>query len=426
MSVVDSSAAGSRPSFGLKSLFIVLTVAAVVVTPVRWFGGAYLVCALFSIALIVGCWYAYGRERRPAAAVVAIVGLMISVPLAIAVAIFCAHAFFNLLLCGVLVIVRPRRTAFAISLIGLMVVVYGFAFREGAAELQRLDALRAQYPFESLAKRLEFERKSSAVKTSPQEKVFLAADVKLNLDEQDDRYDASRHRRAWALRELHEETYNHFASAAGFGYSRMPSIQRLVIDWEPRSPLVMPYTVGIESTSDSAALHAVHTAALDSFIASERQGFVRSVDEVAGFESHGPEEMYHPGRCGCDSAPQWQVSRLELVSLLRHQEPRVYVAETMPTMDQLADVPHRPLDDFEKRSLPQLTTQKDIVFRDDTDRLLMLGAVRAGKTCLECHEGTRGKLLGAFSYAITPIEKPEEPEAAPPKTQSVSNFAQAN
>jgi hypothetical protein len=92
-------------------------------------------------------------------------------------------------------------------------------------------------------------------------------------------------------------------------------------------------------------------------------------------------------------------------------------------MDQLADVPHRPLNEFEASALSQLATQKDVVFRDDSERVLMLGAVRAGKTCLECHEGTRGILLGAFSYEITPIEKPREPDG-PSQTQPITSVAQ--
>jgi hypothetical protein len=34
----------------------------------------------------------------------------------------------------------------------------------------------------------------------------------------------------------------------------------------------------------------------------------------------------------------------------------------------------------------------------------MLGAVRAGNDCLQCHNGPRGKLLGAFSYEFRGLE----------------------
>ena len=57
----------------------------------------------------------------------------------------------------------------------------------------------------------------------------------------------------------------------------------------------------------------------------------------------------------------WQVVRLELVSLLRYSEPRVYVAATMPAMDQLATVPHRALNEFERGALPSLESRQDVV-----------------------------------------------------------------
>jgi hypothetical protein len=83
-------------------------------------------------------------------------------------------------------------------------------------------------------------------------------------------------------------------------------------------------------------------------------------------------------------------------------EQRVYLAEVRPTIE-IPDVPHWPLNDFEKQALPQLASQTDIVVDARPTKIKMLGAIRAGKTCLKCHSGERGKLLGAFSYEIAPI-----------------------
>jgi hypothetical protein len=404
MSIADSSGPASSPRFGLKSVFAFLTAAAVLLTPTYWFGGAYLVNAIFSAGLVVACIATYGLDRRPAAFAVAIIGAVMGFPLAIFLLAFFAHAVFNAILCIPLAIVRPPRTMFSAAVVGLMVVVYGFIFAEGAAELRRLQAIKLQYPLKSLASRLEFEKQRRQRNDGPRPALQLAANVALQLDDQDDRQDMFRYRRAWALRELHENTYRHFEQAAGFGVSRMPSLRYIDFEWEPRSPLNIPYAVNITSPKDGAELYGVHRTAVDKFVDPDWTGYVRSVNEVAGFEPHGLQAM--PERGSCDSEPiaKWQVVRLELVSLLRHDEPRVYVAETMPAMDQLAGVPHRALNDFEASALAQLETQKDIVVGDETNRLLMLGAVRAGKTCLECHDGPRGTLLGAFSYEITQIQ----------------------
>jgi len=96
----------------------------------------------------------------------------------------------------------------------------------------------------------------------------------------------------------------------------------------------------------------------------------------------------------------WTVAKLELVSLLKHSEPRVYVSTQLPRMDQLKDAPTRPLDPFESRSLEQLRTAQDLVLEQRASDVRMLGSVRAGKNCLQCHNVTRGDLLGAFSYEL--------------------------
>jgi hypothetical protein len=103
-----------------------------------------------------------------------------------------------------------------------------------------------------------------------------------------------------------------------------------------------------------------------------------------------------------DNVRQWQVVRLELVGLLRG-DPRVYVAETLPPLDQIAEAPHRPPNEFETSALAKLASQEDVVVEQRPERIRMVGALRAGKSCLECHEGERGKLLGAFSYEIVSI-----------------------
>jgi hypothetical protein len=162
----------------------------------------------------------------------------------------------------------------------------------------------------------------------------------------------------------------------------------------------------------------LHRNAIANFVDPERIGYVRDRDTVAGFESHrlssfADENYVSKGRPDwLEGRPDWQIVRLELVSLLRHDEPRVYVAESMPSMDELAGVPHRALNEFERGALPQLVAQQDVVIGTGAQRIAMLGAVRAGATCLECHEERRGELLGAFSYELTPLPSTEKATAA--------------
>jgi hypothetical protein len=143
-------------------------------------------------------------------------------------------------------------------------------------------------------------------------------------------------------------------------------------------------------------------------------GVRQPVTEVIGFQSHAFHR--HPGRL-MSNPEQWNIKRLELVSLLKFEEPRVYQLDHLPRMDQLAqaDVPTRLLTDFEVWALEQLWTEKDIVLDHtvlnhtvlnhtvldaQSTSYQMLGSLRAGEQCLECHSVARGELLGAFSYEL--------------------------
>jgi hypothetical protein len=149
-------------------------------------------------------------------------------------------------------------------------------------------------------------------------------------------------------------------------------------------------------------LSPIHHLILLEFGDLDRSGFVRSRKAVAGFQPHRVTSQADVAGGG-NEASHWQIARLELVSLLRHETPRVYVADQLPSMDQLAEVPNRALNDFEASALPQLETSEDVVIDQGQKRIQMLGSVRAASSCLECHEGERGRLLGAFSYEITPV-----------------------
>ena len=94
--------------------------------------------------------------------------------------------------------------------------------------------------------------------------------------------------------------------------------------------------------------------------------------------------------------------RLELVSLLKFDEPRVYVLDHLPRMDQLShnNAPTRPLNSFESEALQKLRADEDIVVSFQETKYRMLGSLRAAKKCLDCHSVQRGDLLGAFSYDL--------------------------
>jgi len=101
-----------------------------------------------------------------------------------------------------------------------------------------------------------------------------------------------------------------------------------------------------------------------------------------------------------DSGIAWKANRLELVSLLMHDEPLVYDVDELPNMETLSSetAKTRALDEFETKALEALKSGEELFVRATKNRILMVGSIRASEQCLSCHSVKKGDLLGAFSY----------------------------
>ena len=60
----------------------------------------------------------------------------------------------------------------------------------------------------------------------------------------------------------------------------------------------------------------------------------------------------------------------------------------------------RGLGAFEEEALASLEKGEDVIARATTNRIEMVGSLRAAKQCLQCHDAKRGELLGAFTYEL--------------------------
>jgi hypothetical protein len=390
--------------FSLKQLLLLIGLACPLLVPAYYFGGIYIFSVICSLMLIAFCASAYRKSPANAVAV-AFFGLVVGFFFTFVAFTIGVHAFINLPVCLVLALtgVRPRR--FVSVLVIVMFAAYALALYPGIVAARNLARIKANTPFVSLVDRLAFENSPTSAAATTIESIPLTPAVVKRLDDQDGRLYRRRHDRAWALEQLHEQTAQQFARAAGFGISRMPYVTAMKIELQPRMPLSMPAPVTISPiNSEFASLSELHNNATYNFVDPNRMGYVRSRREVSGFESHGLSSLVSDDYYCAKRQPDWEVTRLELVSLLRHDERRVYVAKSLPEMDKLAEVPTRELNSFELAALPKLATQQDAVVNPGINRIEMLGALRAGNTCLECHQGPRGKLLGAFSYELVPIK----------------------
>lgn len=304
---------------------------------------------------------------------------------------------------------------------------------EGAELEKAISILRERYSFQSLRKRMTFQENP------------VPASIRRNeaVEGEIPQYSL----RGQALAMLHSEEVEEFINRPGQGFRRTISISPYDIEsrsqWAKRietqpvdSKLLGEPTIALKpfaqnqdspdhfmasySMSESGMpttnlAQMFHRESAHGFTNPESFGFVRNLDEVAGFEAHQarfPEDWdgsiriqnqtffdkYQRKPIGLDV--EWKINRLQLVSLLLHDEPRVYESENLPNMEELSgsNAETRTLNDFESNSLEKLYAGEEAIMHATPNRLVMLGALRANTTCLQCHSVKENELLGAFSY----------------------------
>jgi len=300
--------------------------------------------------------------------------------------------------------------------------------------------LRKRYPIVSVAERLEYEASRRQDRERRLPTLTDASRKHLSERERPNGEDPIQNVRAESLRLLHSNEVEKFMKAEGFGTMRMmelkPSPQFLeYLEPEavplaavsaddsvdpPVATVTLPEKGILEEgggawTPSRENLNAFHLQGQQLFAAPWSLGWVKDRDHVAGFVSHGfgfMPELMHPEFHIIPPAPpdrvepreshpaRWKIGRLELVSLLKFDEPAVYVSENLPRMKDLAKATTRPLTDFERQALASLEAGEDLVSLAATNDIYLLGAVRAVQQCTACHAAQRGELLGAFSYRL--------------------------
>ncbi len=355
----------------------------------------------------------------------------------------------------------PFLALFCLSLVGLSVVaslfkvtstrtiMWGFGtcwsvcmlimIGIGSQRVKVFHTLQSRYPAESLTDRLAYESTSS--NTNSRLPTSLAPAVEKNLGALESMWLAADWARDHGLRRLHFAFADQFAFQDGlFGVSRMAlpnkdshlakdpletipfsadistevtaSYPTSVMELRRKRPHAWNNAVAFWSSNRTGSSEDElqlrnHWLNLADFL--DPSGFgVAAVGGRVGFIPHA----YHHGFARPSESQSLTLVRLELVSLLRFSEPRVYVLDHLPRMDHIASesVPTRPLNSFEASSLRSLIQQEDLVVERDEDRLQMLGSLRAASICLDCHHVQRGELLGAFSYVLVDRKNPSDHE----------------
>ncbi|WP_339909982.1 hypothetical protein [Symmachiella dynata] len=311
-------------------------------------------------------------------------------------------------------------------------------------------ALRAEYPQVSLVERLAYENRLPDIENTDHDEDSPAIFPTTYLSEIESKLVGEERnwgnndfaQRHWSLPSLHRPALNdahqgfvhEFISADGAGRMRVPRLPAT------RKSIEIPETVPIpipkpspksEPTREQFAraknnppdlpiqkseLDQFHLQGMADFADPIGFGYVESLRNgkppekqilrVTGFQPHAFRKFPEP-LTNSDKSVRWLIEKLELVSLLKHDTPRVYESKNLPRMDELSTAPTRPLDEFETAALARLRAGETLVVHQDHNDIRMLGPIVAINQCLECHNVARGDLLGAFTYRL--VRDPQLP-----------------
>lgn len=296
---------------------------------------------------------------------------------------------------------RKRGAADFLKLsFGATTVAYAVAIIPATQMQAKYSRLRAKYPYESMESRVPTPRNAAPLRPLPQ-----AVAVRLDILENTIGEVGSSYRR-FQLQRLHEDAVWLFINSPGFGVTRMsyPNEYGLTTGNEdvptppqPGAPLATSWSPGSLDPvpkAEARPLGELHEDSLLDFVNPRGFGLVMDRHHVAGFEPHRFRRIPEP-------SGRWKVQSIELVSLLLHEEPAVYVSDKLPAMIRSHDLPTRPLNEFEEFGLHALRNGDDLFSSREPAGVRLLGALRSTRQCVACHGGTRGDLLGAFSYTLS-------------------------
>ncbi|HEV3164390.1 MAG TPA: hypothetical protein VGZ22_10225 [Isosphaeraceae bacterium] len=353
-----------------------------------------------ALLLLIVNWFAW-RTRHPRTTIVCSSLAFMVGPLFLT-CVLPTVAFQALLLCGATIAWRATRRgpSFFLPLsCGATLVAYGLSGMMVLESEREYARLRVRYPYESMEGRLP------ALQAGPGSTPLLPATAQRLSRVEAEIPKHANHLREFQLEALHEHAVSLFINSPGFGVARMlhpsesglaASLRSEPVPLQPGSRFTSMWSPGdleqLPAGDETPLSHMLEGSILD-FVNPLGFGLFKDRRHVAGFETHRFSQVPAP-------ANRWKVQTLELVSLLLHDDPEVYVSSHLPRMDRLQGVPTRPLDRFENYGLGALRQGEDIVTTQGVEGARMLGAVRSATQCVACHGGERGALLGAFSYTL--------------------------
>jgi hypothetical protein len=191
---------------------------------------------------------------------------------------------------------------------------------------------------------------------------------------------------------LHSEAYDRFIHQKGLGMSRMvPTLSVVKREWKKPDWTSEELAKGQGDIKGVKDLSLIHLSSVNFFIDASTKSEAARNDVFLNNALNAKDRKEF----------LWEIKSLDLVGLVVHETPTVYVSEKLPNMKDLAKRPTRDMDVFEMEGLEELMAGKDLYVRGKNDTIRVLGPVRASKACLKCHSDAKdGDMLGAFSYTL--------------------------
>ncbi len=290
---------------------------------------------------------------------------------------------------------RSPRSRTALVSLAAFLMTWVFVGTQVLGDERKYARLRAEFPYESLAGRI----RPPGPSPSPTDAMRLDG-LERRMDGGDER--------ASVLGMLHETPHRILIGSDAFGRTLLgypwwkkylPSREQRLAPLQPEelSGQVSDGIIRWAGLPTAMSLWPLHENCVVDFVNPRGFGFVKDRRHVAGFEPHGFTKVP-------ETAGEWKVASLDLVGILRHENPVVYVSAKLPRMEELRDAPTRPPDAFESAALEALRKGADLHLGDGPEATRFVGAIRSTKQCLACHGGERGALLGAFTYRLRPAK----------------------
>jgi len=418
----SASATNTDWKWSLKELMSATLLLAVFVAIASYLGFGHpllWVCTIASAILAVVCATSIPFKRHVSPRVVSIlIMLVLCNPIFMFFSLVMtinsvSHLLFNSIASRFQTPLTVRRVL-AVS-ITLTLVSFSIGVLVSLPDYFKVESAKERYRPIDLHNRLSYENQNTVQKTKLSVDAPSAMETYFIHGSQDSNRFMGR---AWELKSLHDGRLDSFVRSSGFGVGRFfgPSLNRI----EFPEPQDLPFTALAEHEYQSIKRRSLrglryllpnvnthetlHASSLLAFVSPASTGLLVEPKVSAGFQAHA---MRLPPQNFAKTFLEKQgltLKSLQLVSLQRFDAPRAYVLDHLPRMDQLTgkDVPTRKLSHFESSAIQTLQQNptEDIITEVTDDGLAMVGSVRAYESCLECHSGQRGRLLGAFTYTF--------------------------